>query len=83
MAKAGLRFIDNNNNAHQTSEEASKADIEILLGKLLTDSNSSVGGIASHVFKSRKEIEKIFSDYDNMNLEKNEAAKPIIEKEKP
>ncbi len=65
MAKVAKCFADNSGITHDTPEEATIADIALVLGRLSADSGIA-GGVAKLIFDKRAEIEAAFAEFDEM-----------------
>lgn len=65
MAKTGTCFFDVKGVAHRNPEDATKADIAALLGKV-GGGDSLAPGIATIIMEKRRDIERIFREHDDM-----------------
>lgn len=65
MAHRGTGFFDARGHFYKTPEEATVSDIASLLGKI-GDGESLAPGIAQTLLARREEIERLFSEHDQM-----------------
>ncbi len=65
MAMRGIGFFDAKGHYFKTPEEATMSDLASILGRV-GDGESLALGIAKTLLDRRGEVEKIFTDHDNM-----------------
>lgn len=65
MAMRGIGFFDAKGHYFKTPEEATMSDLASMLGRV-GDGESLALGIAKTLLDRRAEVEKIFTDHDNM-----------------
>jgi hypothetical protein len=65
MANCGTAYFDSKGHFFKTPEEATLSDLAGLLGRV-GEGESLAPGIAHMMLQKRHEIEKIFSDHDEM-----------------
>lgn len=66
MAKSGTCYFDAKGGVHKTPDEATKADIAAILGKV-GEGDSLAPGIATIILDKRAEIERVFREHDALN----------------
>jgi hypothetical protein len=78
MARRGIGYFDSRGQYFKTPDEAVVSDLASLLGRI-GEGDSLAPGIARILIDKRAEIERIYSDYDEMMLaygRDEHAAKP-------
>lgn len=67
MAKKSTGFFDNRGNFHETAQGATVSDIAALMGHESGSHNESLApGIARFILERRAEIERIYSEHDEL-----------------
>lgn len=70
MAKKSTGYFDNRGNFHETAQSATVSDIAALMGHVGEDNNESLApGIARFILERRAEIERIYSEHDELIAE--------------
>ena len=72
MAHKGIGFFDSRGHFFKSPEDATLSDLAALLGKI-GDGESLAPGIAHLMFDRRADIERIFSEHDEMKAEQEAA----------
>lgn len=72
MARKTQSYEDSKGNLYRRPEDATKADLAALLGKV-GDGESLAPGIAATLLAKREEIEKVFREHDHMTAPDVEA----------
>lgn len=73
MAKAGTCYFDGKGGVHKTPEDATKADIAAILGKV-GEGDSLAPGIATIIMEKRSEIERVLREHDDLTAPQAAAA---------
>ena len=68
MARKGTGYFDRKGQFFKTPREATASDIAALLGQI-GDGESLAPGIAQMLIERRADIEKLFSEHDEMMVE--------------
>jgi hypothetical protein len=65
MAMRGIGFFDTKGQYFKSPEDATLSDLSAVLGRV-GEGESLAPGIAKTLFEKRREIERIFTDHDDM-----------------
>ncbi len=66
MAKRGVGFFDGKGHFFKTPDEATMSDLAAILGRVGDGGESLALGIAKMLLDHRTDVERIFSDHDDM-----------------
>lgn len=65
MAKSGTCYFDAKGGVHKTPDDATKADLAAILGKV-GEGDSLAPGIATIILDKRSEIERVLREHDSL-----------------
>lgn len=68
MARIITAFADNNSQIHTSAEQATLADLAAVLGRIGAESGIT-GGLAKLILEKRREIERVFADFDTISAQ--------------